>query len=317
MAYESVTLRQEFVVERVISLHYFEYMNDFSFAGEAHDFWEFLCVDKGTVNVIAGNSTYSLNKGEIIFHKPNEFHNVKANGIVAPNLVVIGFECSSPAISFFQNKLLHIGPSERDLLARIIQETKHTFCCGLDDPYCEKLVRYETTPFGSEQLIRIYLEQFLIQLTRSCYEQNNRSALPKSMRVRSEDELFNRIVSYMEENLNRQITIDSICSDNLVGRSMLQKLFREHTHQGVIDYFTHMKINAAKQLIRNQQMNFTQIADFLGYNSIHYFSRQFKKTTGMSPTEYASSIKLLSESPIILPQTPPAPAADTKDRSNS
>ncbi|MEG2232251.1 MAG: AraC family transcriptional regulator, partial [Lachnospiraceae bacterium] len=44
-----------------------------------------------------------------------------------------------------------------------------------------------------------------------------------------------------------------------------------------------------------QHMNFTQISDFLGYNSIHYFSRQFKKTTGMTPSEYASSIKLLAE----------------------
>lgn len=297
MAYESVTLRQELVVEQVISIHYFEYMNDFSFGGESHDFWEFLCVDKGTVNVIAGSATYSLNKGDIIFHKPNEFHSVKANGIIAPNIVVIGFECTSPAMSFFQNKLLQIEPSERDLLALIIQEAKQTFSRGIDDPYCEKLIRFETVPFGSEQLIRLYLEMLLIRLTRSCYEQNNRSSLPKSVSMRSEDELFNRIISYMEENLSSRLTIDSICSDNLVGRSMLQKLFREYTNQGVIDYFSHMKVNAAKQLIRNQQMNFTQIADFLGYNSIHYFSRQFKKITGMTPSEYASSIKLLSEAP--------------------
>ena len=42
-------------------------------------------------------------------------------------------------------------------------------------------------------------------------------------------------------------------------------------------------------------MNFTQIADALGYTSIHYFSRQFKKITGMTPSEYASSIKVLAE----------------------
>ena len=42
-------------------------------------------------------------------------------------------------------------------------------------------------------------------------------------------------------------------------------------------------------------MNFTQISDFLGYSSIHYFSRQFKKITGMTPSEYSSSIKALSE----------------------
>jgi YesN/AraC family two-component response regulator len=63
----------------------------------------------------------------------------------------------------------------------------------------------------------------------------------------------------------------------------------------VIDYFTKLKIDMAKQLVRDNHMNFTQIADYLGYSSIHYFSRQFKKTTGMTPSEYSSSIKVLSE----------------------
>ena len=51
----------------------------------------------------------------------------------------------------------------------------------------------------------------------------------------------------------------------------------------------------SQQLIRENQMNFTQISEFLGYSSIHYFSRQFKKISGMTPTEYITSIKALSE----------------------
>ena len=58
-----------------------------------------------------------------------------------------------------------------------------------------------------------------------------------------------------------------------------------------------MKIDAARQLIRSRRLNFSQIADALGYTSVHYFSRQFKKVTGMSPSEYSASIKLLSEEP--------------------
>lgn len=101
----------------------------------------------------------------------------------------------------------------------------------------------------------------------------------------------------MEENVRARISIDQICRDNLVSRSILQKLFRNHADCGPIDYFSNIKIEAAKQMIRNQHMNFTQIADNLGYNSIHYFSRQFKQLTGMTPSEYASSIKSLSETP--------------------
>ncbi len=48
-------------------------------------------------------------------------------------------------------------------------------------------------------------------------------------------------------------------------------------------------------MIRDEQMNFTQISESLGYSSIHYFSRQFKNITGMTPSEYASSIRAIAE----------------------
>lgn len=294
--YESIHLKEEIIINDVISIHYFEYMSDFTFVGEAHDFWELLCVDKGTVNVVAGLATYTLNKGDIIFHQPNEFHNVEANGIIAPNLVVIGFDCASPGMEFFRNKILQIGESERALFGSIIKEARNSFSSRLDDPYLEKLERVATSPpYGSEQLIKMYLQQILIQIVRVYSNTRVKVVLPKSTRQKSEDELFHKIIDYMDENIGRQLTIEQICKDNLVGRSIVQKLFREHTNCGIIDYFSNMKISMAKQLIRNKQMNFTQIADSLGYTSIHYFSRQFKKLAGMTPSEYASSIKLLAE----------------------
>lgn len=299
MAYESITLKEDIIIDHVISIHYFEYMSNFVFEGESHDFWEFLCVDKGAVNVMAGSTPYTLEKGDVIFHKPNEFHDVTANGVIAPNLVVIGFECSSPAMKFFENKVLKIGSLEREMLGYLIKEALSTYSCRLDDPYCQKLVRKNPgeIPFGSEQLIKMYLQNFLINLIRTYSIKEEPPVLPKSMKQKSEDEMFNRIIQYMEENLSAQLTIEQICKDNLIGRSILQKLFREHSDSGVIDFFSGMKIDAAKQMIRNGHMNFTQIADNLGYTSIHYFSRQFKKITGMTPSEYASSIKLLSEIP--------------------
>ena len=56
--------------------------------------------------------------------------------------------------------------------------------------------------------------------------------------------------------------------------------------------FTEMKIERAKDLLRNQDYNITQISEILGFSSVHYFSRRFKAVVGMSPSEYATSIKL-------------------------
>lgn len=297
MNYKGIVLSRDFSIEKLFSCHYFEYMSDFYFAGETHNFWEFLCVDRGEVEVTAANHHYTLKRGEIIFHKPNEFHGLKANGTVAPNLVVASFQCDSPAMAFFEEKILTIGEIERNLLASIITEANHAFSSKLDDPYLEELQKSAVYHPGSEQLIQIYLEQLLIQLYRRYTASYRQVPVTQSIKLKNDSDTYGRILSYLEDNLTLHLTIEQICHDNLIGRSQLQKLFRDHNNCGVIDYFSRMKINAARQMIRNQNLNFTQIADHLGYTSIHYFSRQFKKTTGMSPSEYASSIKLLSEDP--------------------
>lgn len=55
-------LKQEIVIDELMTVHYFEYTSNFYFPGEAHDFWEFLYVDKGLVDVTAGETNYVLKK---------------------------------------------------------------------------------------------------------------------------------------------------------------------------------------------------------------------------------------------------------------
>ncbi|MEG2350964.1 MAG: AraC family ligand binding domain-containing protein, partial [Hungatella sp.] len=74
MNYTRTRLREELRITQIITIHYYEYMSDFMFEGESHDFWEFLCVDKGELEVTANQEKTILKKGDIIFHKPNEFH---------------------------------------------------------------------------------------------------------------------------------------------------------------------------------------------------------------------------------------------------
>ena len=199
MAFESIYLEEDIHIDRIYTIHYFEYKSDFHFAGERHNFWEFQCVDKGKAEIETDNGIYHLTSGQLIFHRPNEFHNLIAIGNTAPNIVVVSFECDSPCMKFFEKKLLKLSDSERNLMGMLIAEARRCIKTPLDDPYTEKMEKKEDFLFGSQQLIR--------------------------------------------EN----------------------------------------------------QMNFTQISEFLGYSSIHYFSRQFKKISGMTPTEYITSIKALSE----------------------
>lgn len=301
MGYRGIEPNNIISIERIYSIHYFEYMSDFSFEGEAHDFWEFIYVDKGEVGVTAGKTSTVLKKGEILFHQPNEFHNVKAVGGIAPNLIVASFSCKSPAMEFFKRKALNIDENIHYLLADIIIEARKLFDCRLDDPYLQNMPLKSDAPAGSEQLIRLFLENMLIHLIRK-YQSPlvlGKSALKtepfKVAKNKGDIEIFNRVNAYLENHINEHISIEQICRDNLVGRSQLQKIFKEQCDLGIIEYFSTLKINASKELIRTRHMNFTQIAEQLGYTSIHYFSRQFKRITGMTPSEYASSVKAVAD----------------------
>ena len=285
------------MLDYLVTVHYFEYPHDFYFAGEAHDFWEFLYVDKGEVEVNAGGVLHSLKKGDIIFHRPMEFHGLRAVGVNSPNLLVAAFVCKSPDMSFFDGKLMRVGDSERDLLAQVIREARSAYSSPLNDPYLEQLTLREDIPFGAEQMIKISIEQMLIQMVR---KGRSGSARPdekttSSIRETADGELLARVIAYLDRRIREQITLDEVCRDNLIGRSSLQKAFRAKTGGGVMEYFSQMKIETAKQFIRDGQRNFTQIAHDLGFSTIHYFSRRFKAVTGMTPTEYASSVKIREE----------------------
>ena len=96
--------------DSIYTIHYYEYRNDFHFDGERHDFWEFQCVDKGAAEVITDNGTYTLTRSQVIFHRPNEFHTLKANGRTAPNIIVISFACNSPCIDVYKRQLYYWSP---------------------------------------------------------------------------------------------------------------------------------------------------------------------------------------------------------------
>ena len=70
MSYTGISNQKDITIEKIFSVHYFEYASNFSFEGESHDFWEFIYVDKGVVELTAGNEVIHLHANEIFFHEP-------------------------------------------------------------------------------------------------------------------------------------------------------------------------------------------------------------------------------------------------------
>ncbi len=292
MAYKSICLDDFIHIERLYTVHYFEYMRDFSFEGESHDFWEFIYVDKGAVRISMDDVELVLKKGEIAFHQPNEFHKVVASEDTAPNLVVVSFDCTSPAMKFFKHQVLHIDDREHSLLAEILIEARKLLDCPLDNPYTQYMPKKSSAPSDCEQYIRLCLELFLLHIRR---RYTSSTAIPDTIIKKNRTELFMQIVEYMENHISSKLTVEQICHDNMIGRTQLQKVFQKECGMGVIEYFSKLKINTAKHMIRSSKLNFSQISEKLGYTSVHYFSRQFKKITDMTPSEYESSVKARTE----------------------
>lgn len=285
--YTRTHLKQTIVINKVITMHYFEYGKDFVFNGEKHDFWELLYVDKGEIDVRADDKRHSLKQGTIIFHKPNEFHSFYTAKGKAPNLIVMTFDCHSEAMNRFANQVITLEDEERNLLAQIVKEGQNAFTF----PFKYPLKRHDQAPIGSEQLIKCYLEIFLIQLLRKEGNWQPAKSLSSAPKEKKMDETTRQIIHYMEEHIHSTLSLGEISNSLYMGKTQLKELFKKNTGYTVMEYFSSMKMNRAKLMIREESHNITEISQLLGFNSVHYFSKAFKKATSMSPTEYARTIK--------------------------
>lgn len=298
MIYENISSNKQLNINQILFLHIYDYEEEHepTRAMRNGDFWELLYTEKGLVDISTPSCIYTLSKTELFFRRPSETLCIHMPTAIPAKLISIGFTCAvsdtscataditsshakSEALSetSIPASVIPIGPSERRLLQQVITEAASCHCGA---------------PFAAGQAAILYLQLLLIMLIRNANADITLTPALRSQQLTNDEDLFRDIINYMEEHIADHLTIEQICRDNLIGRALLQKLFTEYTGCGIIDYFSLMKINTAKQLIRKGTLNFSQIAEQLGYNSIHYFSRQFKTITGTTPSEYAANLLL-------------------------
>lgn len=286
-SHQRTRLTQTIVIDQIITMFYFEFGRDYVFSGEHHDFWEFLYVDRGEIEVMADEQRHTLKQGMMIFHKPNEYHRFHAAGGKAPNVIVMTFECTSDAIRQFQDLVIQLEDEERNLLADIVKEGMNAF----EFPFRHPLKRREDAKLGSEQLIKCYLEMFLIRLLRKQTMHARKPSLSSAAKERASDELARHIAKYLEDHSDTELSLDEICRVFMIGKTRLKELFKRATGCTVMGYAANARVERAKLMIRERTDNMTEIAEKLGFSSIHYFSKAFKKQTNMTPTEYARTVK--------------------------
>ncbi len=273
-------------IKKIVTIHYYELDANFDFEGEMHDFWEMVYVDKGEVFIKTDNSEFTLKQGDIAFHKPNEFHTISASGKTTPDVFIISFVSTSEAMTYFQEMHTKVPEKLKSFVSAIINEAEKSFY--MMPVYGNKLKLKENAPYGGQQMIKTYLEQFLIMLVRyEIIKSSNIFPTKESM----ETHLGQKITEYAKNTVNTKFCMNELCGKLNYSKAYLSRVFKEATSKTIGNYIIELKIKEAKKLIREGVYNFSEIADMLSFDNPQYFSKVFKSVAKMTPTEYKNLLR--------------------------
>ena len=280
------------VIDSIYSIHYFEFDDGFLDEMEAHTPWELVYVDRGECDVIADGQRHTLGQGQMYFHKPGELHMLEVIKGIAPNIFIITFTSSSPAMRYFEDRKLSASMATKQHISAILHEASGTFDLPFNNPKMPKLkFKEEGALWGGAQTIKIRLELMLIEIIRSnqYYETKPKMFLPKEI---ISDDFTLKIIEFMEQHLYGKFTIEQLSRALSFSKTYISQYFVRVCGYSIIDYFNMMKINEAKKLIRESGCNFCEISEKLMFSNSHYFSTTFKRYTGMTPSQYKRSCKI-------------------------
>ena len=287
--YKKNLLKKLIAIRSIYTIHYFKYKKNFRFKGEKHNFWEVVYIDSGKATVVANEKEFSLNQGMCFLHKPNEPHTIYTTDMFA-NSVIITFDCKNKELFSLCGKILTLSDEQKILLNKIITETKYSFNDNLSDIYLSKMNKKTDAPFGCDQIITNCIELLLISLIRNQHyvieEKEGIKSVNYSTNVKSIIEILNKKLDKSDK-----VNLEEIACSLGYSKSFLKMQFKKETGYSIIQFFINMKIEKAKELLSQQKYSISEISDLLGFNSLYYFSRQFKQETSMSPSQYISSIK--------------------------
>lgn len=91
---------------------------------------------------------------------------------------------------------------------------------------------------------------------------------------------------YMAENYSRGITLEEVAAKVNFSPVYFSTVFKQQVGQSFTEYLTDIRINESKELLRNTTYNIAMIAGLVGYTDDKYFSKLFKKITGIKPNEF-------------------------------
>jgi len=228
---------------------------------------EILVLFKGAESYETENGVYSIKGGEAFVTRKGERHGHKESQAIS-EYIWLHVNMSD------RREFLGLAKQSADLAYSLLQNNReHVLSVNTK---CTSLLR---EVFSSvEKGMHIYAQGLFVSFLYLLFSSNNKN----------ESELYQleRVVSYMNERIYDNVSLEEICAGCGISLSGLKHKFKEFTGETPRAYINRMKIEEAKKLLK-QGKNVMEVSMELSFNSSNYFSTVFKKHTRKTPKEYA------------------------------
>ena len=267
----SMRIDSQLRVAGIYTFFYQEKEQGFLFPGESHPMPELTYVDKGTLHSVADGQDWTLHQGDAMLYAPNQWHMQYADIGVAPRFVTISFDLDGGDLSSLYGRKLAVPQEAVTLLQQMLRTQERM------DPY-------------STDMLMAQLTMLLLHLLRQAQSPSG-VKLQGTNTVHSENEIIRHAQQYISAHIREKLSVRLIAQQVDVSPSYLTVLFQKNLQISPGEYIRRIKLQESKQMIRENNLNFTEIAAALQYSTVHHFSRQFKEKFGITPTEYARSVR--------------------------
>jgi len=160
-----------------------------------------------------------------------------------------------------------------DIYLQIKQITNHIYCT-LDIPFPTNasIIDLIENKYYLHEIILLFSEQFKI--------------IANAIGSASSENVIDDVLSYINQNYRDNIKLDTIAPLFGYNSSYLGKIFNKKMGESFNSYIDHVRIENSKMLLLQNNMKVYEIAEYLGYKSVDYFHKKFKKYVGVSPVEF-------------------------------
>ena len=270
-ASDSLRVDHQLRVDSIYTFFYHEKEQGFLFPGESHPMAELTYVDQGSMHSVVEGQDQLLKQGDLVIYGPNQWHMQYADIGVAPRYVTISFELKGVELKQLLNRKFTAPQNVVSVLQNMLREQ-------------ERMDTFST------DIILSQLNLLLLLLLRETAAPRA-GKLQTSNSIHSENEIIRQAQQFISSHIREKLSVPLVARQVDVSPSYLTALFHKNLQISPGEYIRRIKLQESKQMIRENNLNFTEIAAELQYSTVHHFSRQFKEKFGITPTEYAKSVR--------------------------